>query len=201
MKGRGRCAFGIGKRQAARGTRRRSAGTGRHGREGYEDAVARSISGRRPLRDHRRRACPDSAGRRPGIRRLLRSPDRTTENRHESDRPAEKNAKRPEEDGGTGSTGRRRVYPLRWPGDTGYKMVTRDDTSPVLAAAALMLAKDPDPKAARHWQMPQRIRTSGWSGRLPSTQSPSAGIRCSSRPPRPDCRTIRIRSEFQPQGL
>jgi len=30
---------------------------------------------------------------------------------------------------------------------SGYKMVTRDDTSPVLAAAALMLAKDPDPKS------------------------------------------------------
>ena len=30
---------------------------------------------------------------------------------------------------------------------TGYKMLTRDDTSPVLAAAALMLAKDPDPKS------------------------------------------------------
>jgi len=30
---------------------------------------------------------------------------------------------------------------------TGYKMMTRDDTSPVLAAAALMLAKDPDPKS------------------------------------------------------
>ena len=30
---------------------------------------------------------------------------------------------------------------------TGYKMITRDDTSPVLAAAALMLAKDPDPKS------------------------------------------------------
>ncbi len=29
----------------------------------------------------------------------------------------------------------------------GYKMLTRDDTSPVLAAAALMLAKDPDPKS------------------------------------------------------
>lgn len=30
---------------------------------------------------------------------------------------------------------------------SGYKMLTRDDTSPVLAAAALMLAKDPDPKS------------------------------------------------------
>jgi HEAT repeat protein len=30
---------------------------------------------------------------------------------------------------------------------TGYKMLTRDDTSPVLAAAALMLANDPDPKS------------------------------------------------------
>jgi HEAT repeat protein len=30
---------------------------------------------------------------------------------------------------------------------TGYKMLTRDDTSPVLAAAAIMLAKDPDPKS------------------------------------------------------
>jgi HEAT repeat protein len=30
---------------------------------------------------------------------------------------------------------------------TGFKMLTRDDTSPVLAAAALMLAKDPDPKS------------------------------------------------------
>lgn len=29
----------------------------------------------------------------------------------------------------------------------GYKMLTRDDTSPVLAAAALVLAKDPDPKS------------------------------------------------------
>ncbi len=29
----------------------------------------------------------------------------------------------------------------------GYKLLTRDDTSPVLAAAALMLAKDPDPKS------------------------------------------------------
>jgi len=29
----------------------------------------------------------------------------------------------------------------------GYKMLTRDDTSPVLAGAALMLAKDPDPKS------------------------------------------------------
>jgi HEAT repeat protein len=32
---------------------------------------------------------------------------------------------------------------------TGYKMLTRDDTSPVLAAAALMLAKDPDPKSGK----------------------------------------------------
>src|SRR5271170_1161769 len=31
----------------------------------------------------------------------------------------------------------------------GYKMLTRDDTSPVLAAAALMLAKDPDPKSGQ----------------------------------------------------
>jgi HEAT repeat protein len=30
---------------------------------------------------------------------------------------------------------------------TGYKLLTRDDVSPVLAAAALMLAKDPDPKS------------------------------------------------------
>jgi HEAT repeat protein len=30
---------------------------------------------------------------------------------------------------------------------SGYKLLTRDDTSPVLAAAALMLAKDPDPKS------------------------------------------------------
>jgi len=30
---------------------------------------------------------------------------------------------------------------------SGYKVLTRDDTSPVLAAAALMLAKDPDPKS------------------------------------------------------
>jgi HEAT repeat protein len=30
---------------------------------------------------------------------------------------------------------------------TGYKMLTRDDVSPVLSAAALMLAKDPDPKS------------------------------------------------------
>jgi HEAT repeat protein len=28
-------------------------------------------------------------------------------------------------------------------------MLTRDDTSPVLAAAALMLAKDPDPKSGK----------------------------------------------------
>jgi HEAT repeat protein len=32
---------------------------------------------------------------------------------------------------------------------SGYKMLTRDDTSPVLAAAALMLAKDPDPKSGQ----------------------------------------------------
>jgi HEAT repeat protein len=32
---------------------------------------------------------------------------------------------------------------------TGYKMLTRDDTSPVLAAAALMLAKDPDPRSGQ----------------------------------------------------
>ncbi len=32
---------------------------------------------------------------------------------------------------------------------TGYKMLTRDDTSPVLAAAAIMLAKDPDPKSGQ----------------------------------------------------
>jgi HEAT repeat protein len=32
---------------------------------------------------------------------------------------------------------------------TGYKLLTRDDTSPVLAAAALMLAKDPDPKSGQ----------------------------------------------------
>jgi len=31
----------------------------------------------------------------------------------------------------------------------GYKMLTRDDTSPVLAAAALTLAKDPDPKSGK----------------------------------------------------
>ena len=31
----------------------------------------------------------------------------------------------------------------------GYKLLTRDDTSPVLAAAALMLAKDPDPKSGK----------------------------------------------------
>ena len=31
----------------------------------------------------------------------------------------------------------------------GYKMLTRDDTSPVLAAAALMLAKDPDQKSGK----------------------------------------------------
>ena len=30
---------------------------------------------------------------------------------------------------------------------SGFKMLTRDDTSPVLAAAALTLAKDPDPKS------------------------------------------------------
>ena len=30
---------------------------------------------------------------------------------------------------------------------SGYKLLTRDDTSPVLAAAALTLAKDPDPKS------------------------------------------------------
>ncbi len=30
---------------------------------------------------------------------------------------------------------------------SGYKILTRDDTSPVLAAAALILAKDPDPKS------------------------------------------------------
>lgn len=30
---------------------------------------------------------------------------------------------------------------------SGYKLLRRDDTSPVLAAAALMLAKDPDPKS------------------------------------------------------
>ena len=30
---------------------------------------------------------------------------------------------------------------------SGYKLLTKDDTSPVLAAAALMLAKDPDPKS------------------------------------------------------
>jgi len=32
---------------------------------------------------------------------------------------------------------------------SGYKLLTRDDTSPVLAAAALMLAKDPDPKSGQ----------------------------------------------------
>jgi hypothetical protein len=32
---------------------------------------------------------------------------------------------------------------------TGCKMLTRDDTSPVLAAAAIMLAKDPDPKSGQ----------------------------------------------------
>lgn len=32
---------------------------------------------------------------------------------------------------------------------SGYKMLTRDDTSPVLAAAAIMLAKDPDPKSGQ----------------------------------------------------
>jgi HEAT repeat protein len=32
---------------------------------------------------------------------------------------------------------------------SGYKLLTRDDTSPVLAAAALMLAKDPDPKSGK----------------------------------------------------
>jgi HEAT repeat protein len=32
---------------------------------------------------------------------------------------------------------------------SGYKMLTRDDTSPVLAAAAMMLAKDPDPKSGQ----------------------------------------------------
>jgi len=32
---------------------------------------------------------------------------------------------------------------------TGYKMLTHDDTSPVLAAAAIMLAKDPDPKSGQ----------------------------------------------------
>lgn len=31
----------------------------------------------------------------------------------------------------------------------GYKMINRDDTSPVLAAAALTLAKDPDPKSGQ----------------------------------------------------
>jgi len=31
----------------------------------------------------------------------------------------------------------------------GFKMLTRDDTSPVLAAAALTLAKDPDPKSGQ----------------------------------------------------
>ena len=31
----------------------------------------------------------------------------------------------------------------------GYKMLSRDDTSPVLAAAALTLAKDPDPKSSQ----------------------------------------------------
>jgi HEAT repeat protein len=30
---------------------------------------------------------------------------------------------------------------------SGYKLLRRDDTSPVLAAAALMLANDPDPKS------------------------------------------------------
>ncbi len=32
---------------------------------------------------------------------------------------------------------------------TGFKVLTRDDTSPVLAAAALILAKDPDPKSGQ----------------------------------------------------
>jgi len=32
---------------------------------------------------------------------------------------------------------------------SGYKLLTRDDISPVLAAAALMLAKDPDPKSGQ----------------------------------------------------
>ena len=32
---------------------------------------------------------------------------------------------------------------------SGYKLLTRDDTSPVLAGAALMLAKDPDPKSGQ----------------------------------------------------
>ena len=32
---------------------------------------------------------------------------------------------------------------------SGFKMLTRDDTSPVLAAAALTLAKDPDPKSGQ----------------------------------------------------
>jgi HEAT repeat protein len=31
----------------------------------------------------------------------------------------------------------------------GYKMINRDDTSPVLAAAALTLAKDPDPTSGQ----------------------------------------------------
>jgi len=31
----------------------------------------------------------------------------------------------------------------------GYKMINRDDASPVLAAAALTLAKDPDPKSGQ----------------------------------------------------
>lgn len=31
----------------------------------------------------------------------------------------------------------------------GFKMLNRDDTSPVLAAAALTLAKDPDPKSGQ----------------------------------------------------
>ena len=80
----------------------------------------------------------------------------------------------------------------------GYKMLTKDDTSPVLAGAALVLAKDPDPKSGqalanaataagkmagssggirRHRQARRSILTTHCRGR-PSRQAGRSAIFC-----------------------
>ena len=59
-------------------------------------------------------------------------------------------------------------------GYSAFKLITRDDSSPVVAAAAITLAKDPDPrsgKALADAALDQK--KSGSSGLLPSTPLPS----------------------------
>ena len=84
-----------------------------------------------------------------GYRRLLRRSYRTTENRSDLSEQQKAMLKDPKKMASLGIEAGVGFIPFGGLAMSGYKLLTRDDISPVLAAAALMLAKDPDPKSGQ----------------------------------------------------